>query len=88
MMRAAREDEAVERLRCAHPPREVLPEGNPARAEFATDQHAREDEPQQDRREDRLRLAWCVSGAVPRFRPGPAHGRGERDVEEVYTRAE
>ena len=55
MMRAAREGEAVERLRRAHPPREVLPEGDPDWAEYADDGGRT----QQDRHEDRLRLALC-----------------------------
>ena len=86
-MRAAREGEGVARLRSAHPPREVLPEGNPARAKCADHQHAREDEPQQDRREDRLRLA-LFERRGPAIRPAPAHGRDESEGEEVRERGD
>ena len=71
-------------MRRAHPPREVLPEGNPARAECADHQHAREDQPS---RIDRLRLALC-EWRGPALRPGPAHGRGEPEGEKVRERGD
>ena len=48
---------------------EVLPEGNPARAERATDQHAQEDEPQQDRHEDRVPLGVVRAARSRDFGP-------------------
>ena len=59
--------------------------GPPAREECEDHQHAREDGPQQDRREDRFRLALCERRGAA-IRPVHTHGRGGPEGDEVRER--